>query len=98
LVILDEPASSLDVNSEFEVFKKFRELVKDKSALIISHRFSTVKMADRILLLQDGKIIENGSHDELMKIDGKYADLFRKQADQYNCHGQPWWSKSAHNK
>jgi ATP-binding cassette, subfamily B, bacterial len=83
LVILDEPTSSLDVNTEFRVFEKFRELIKGKSALIISHRFSTVKMADNILLLQDGRIAEQGSHNELMRLDGIYAALYRKQAGQY---------------
>lgn len=83
LVILDEPASSLDVNTEFRVFEKFRDLIKDKSALIISHRFSTVKMADKILFLQDGRIAEQGTHDALMKLDGQYAVLYRKQAKQY---------------
>ncbi|MCP4117796.1 MAG: ABC transporter ATP-binding protein [Desulfobacteraceae bacterium] len=83
LVILDEPASSLDVKSEYEVFNRFKELVKDKAALIISHRFSTVRMADRICLLKDGKIAEEGSHDALMEMDKEYAALFRKQAGQY---------------
>ncbi|MEA2059166.1 MAG: ABC transporter ATP-binding protein [Thermodesulfobacteriota bacterium] len=83
LVILDEPASSLDVNTEFELFKKFKDLVKGKSALIISHRFSTVKMADRILLLHNGSILENGSHESLMAKNGRYAALYRKQAGQY---------------
>jgi len=83
LVILDEPASSLDVNSEYEVFKKFKDLVKNKAAIIISHRFSTVRMADRILLLKDGKIAEEGTHGKLMEMDKEYAALFRKQADQY---------------
>lgn len=83
LVILDEPASSLDVKSEYEVFNRFKDLVRGKAALIISHRFSTVKMADRICLLKDGKIAEQGSHDELMEMDKEYAALYRKQADQY---------------
>jgi ATP-binding cassette subfamily B protein len=83
LVILDEPASSLDVNTEFRVFEKFRELIRDKSALIISHRFSTVKMADTILLLQEGRVAERGTHAALMKLDGQYATLYRKQAEQY---------------
>jgi ATP-binding cassette, subfamily B, bacterial len=83
LVILDEPASSLDVNTECRVFEKFKELIKGKSALIISHRFSTVKMADKILLLQEGRIVEEGSHEALMNQDGKYAALYRKQAKQY---------------
>ena len=83
LVILDEPASSLDVNSEYEVFKRFKELVKEKAALIISHRFSTVKMAHKILFLQDGCIAESGTHDELMALNGEYATLFLKQAQGY---------------
>ncbi|MBI9089257.1 MAG: ABC transporter ATP-binding protein [Desulfobacterium sp.] len=83
LVILDEPASSLDVKSEYEVFNRFKDLVRDKAALIISHRFSTVKRADRICLLKDGKIAEQGNHDELMALDKEYAALFRKQANQY---------------
>ena len=83
IVILDEPASALDVNTEYEVFKKFKSLVTNKAALIISHRLSTVRMADRILLLKDGTIAENGSHGELMALDGSYAALFRKQAQGY---------------
>ncbi len=83
LVILDEPASSLDVKSEYEVFNRFKDLVRDKAALIISHRFSTVKMADRICLLKNGKIAEQGNHDELMEMDKGYATLYRKQAGQY---------------
>lgn len=83
LVILDEPASSLDVTTEFRIFEKFRELIKGKAALVISHRFSTVKMADTILLLQDGKVAEKGTHEALMKRGGQYATLYRKQAKQY---------------
>ncbi len=83
LVILDEPASALDVNTEARIFEKFKELIENKSALIISHRFSTVKLADKILLLHDGKITEQGSHEELMQLGGKYSELFRKQAVQY---------------
>jgi len=86
LVILDEPASSLDVNTEFDLFSRFKKLVRGKSALIISHRFSTVKMADRILLLHNGEIMENGSHDTLMALDGQYAALYKKQASHYTIH------------
>lgn len=84
LVILDEPASALDVNTEARIFLKFRELIKNKAALIISHRFSTVKLADKILLLHNGRIVEQGSHDELIKLNGKYSELYKIQAGQYN--------------
>ncbi|MCK5313444.1 MAG: ABC transporter ATP-binding protein [Desulfobacteraceae bacterium] len=80
LIILDEPASSLDAESEYEIFNNFRKLLKGKSALLISHRFSTVKMADRILVLENGTIIEQGSHDVLMQKQGQYEKWFKKQA------------------
>ncbi len=83
LVILDEPASALDVNTEARIFENFKGLIENRSALIISHRFSTVKLADKILLLHDGKIAEQGSHEELMNLGGKYSELYRKQAGQY---------------
>lgn len=83
LVILDEPASSLDIRTETRIFQKFRELVENKAALIISHRFSTVKMADKIMLLHDGRIVEQGSHAELVALDGRYAGLYRQQVEQY---------------
>ncbi len=83
LVILDEPASALDVNTEARIFENFKGLIENRSALIISHRFSTVKLADKILLLHDGKITEQGSHEELMNLGGKYSELYRKQAGQY---------------
>ena len=78
-IILDEPSSSLDADSEYQLFLNFKELIADKSALIISHRFSTVKMADRILVLEGGKITENGSHEELIIQQGRYAEMYRKQ-------------------
>lgn len=68
-IILDEPSSSLDADTEYQLFLNFKKLIAGKSALIISHRFSTVKMADRILVLEGGSIIENGSHDELMALE-----------------------------
>ena len=79
-IILDEPTSSLDVNTEYHLFQKFKELIAGKSALLISHRFSTVRMADEIYVLHEGKITERGSHDELMQLDGLYSDMYRKQA------------------
>ncbi|MFO7840425.1 MAG: ABC transporter ATP-binding protein [Desulfosalsimonadaceae bacterium] len=80
LVILDEPASSLDADSEYEVFKNFRKLLGDKSAVLISHRFSTVKMADKIIVLQNGRLLEQGSHTALLEKNGAYARWFEKQA------------------
>ena len=78
-IILDEPSSSLDADSEYQLFLNFKELIGAKSALIVSHRFSTVKMADRIVVLENGTITESGSHDELMQQKGRYAEMYRKQ-------------------
>ena len=80
LIVLDEPTSSLDPKTEFHIFQRFRTLMQNKSALLISHRFSTVKMADRILVLKKGRIVEQGRHEELMQENGYYAELFEKQA------------------
>jgi len=83
LLILDEPTSALDARAEFEVFERFTELIAGKSAVLISHRFSTVRMADVILFLEYGRRVEMGSHEELMRLDGRYAELFRLQARGY---------------
>ena len=83
IVILDEPTASLDARSEYEVFKRFSELTKGKTAVIISHRFSTVRMADRILVLRNGEMTELGTHEELLEQNGLYAELFRLQAQGY---------------
>jgi ATP-binding cassette subfamily B protein len=83
LLILDEPTSALDARAEYEVFQRFAELTKGKSAVLISHRFSTVRMADRILVLDKGQLIEIGSHEELLKLKGRYAELFHLQAQGY---------------
>jgi ATP-binding cassette subfamily B protein len=83
ILILDEPTSSLDAQAESEVFSHFRTLTKGKTALFISHRFSTVRLADRIFVLENGTIIESGSHGELMHLDGRYAELFNLQAEAY---------------
>lgn len=83
LLILDEPTSALDARAEFEVFERFTELIFGKSAVIISHRFSTVRMADIILFLEHGQRLEMGSHESLMELDGRYAELFKLQARGY---------------
>jgi len=83
VMILDEPTSALDAQAEYDVFKRFMGLTKGKTSIIISHRFSTVRMADRILVLQDGKILELGTHEELMENDQLYAQLFSLQAAGY---------------
>ncbi len=83
LLILDEPTASLDARSEHDIFRQFTELTEGKMALLISHRFSTVRMADRILVMEDGKISEEGPHDELLKSGGRYAEMFELQATSY---------------
>jgi ATP-binding cassette subfamily B protein len=83
LMVLDEPTAALDARSEYEVFQRFAELTKDKSAMLISHRFSTVRMANRILVLEKGQILEIGSHEELLDRGGRYAELFQLQAMGY---------------
>ncbi len=83
LLILDEPTSALDPRSELEVFQRFAELTRGKMALLISHRFSTVKMADRIVVLSHGVLTEQGTHAELMQQDGLYAEMFEMQAASY---------------
>jgi ATP-binding cassette subfamily B protein len=83
ILILDEPTAALDARSEFEVFRRFAELTIAKTALFISHRFSTVRMADRVVVLESGKITEDGSHVELSNLGGRYAEMFELQAVQY---------------
>lgn len=83
LLILDEPTAALDARAEHEVFLRFSELIEGRTAVLISHRFSTVRMADRILFLENGSLLELGSHEELLAQNGKYAELFRLQAKGY---------------
>jgi ATP-binding cassette subfamily B protein len=80
LLILDEPTAALDARSESQVFRRFAELTCGKTALFISHRFSTVRMADRVVVLQDGRISEDGSHEELASLGGRYAEMLEMQA------------------
>lgn len=83
LLILDEPTAALDARSEYEVFARFAELTEGKMTLFISHRFSTVRMADRIILLANGRIAEEGSHHQLIALGGRYAEMFEMQAASY---------------
>lgn len=83
VIILDEPTASLDARAEYEVFRRFSELVAGRIAVIISHRFSTVRMADRIIVLNEGMVVEEGTHRELLERKGLYAELFSLQAQGY---------------
>jgi ATP-binding cassette, subfamily B, bacterial len=83
LLILDEPTAALDARSEYQVFQRFAELTAGKMALFISHRFSTVRMADRIVVLESGRIVEEGTHDKLTHMGGRYAEMFELQAASY---------------
>ena len=83
VLVLDEPTAAMDAQAEAEVFEHFRQLSQGRITILISHRFSTVRMADQIAVLDDGRIVEHGSHDELMKLNGRYAHLFTLQARGY---------------
>jgi ATP-binding cassette, subfamily B, bacterial len=83
IMVLDEPTSALDAEAEMDVLDQFRQLTHNRTSILISHRLSTVKLADRILVLEDGQIIENGSHHQLMQLRGTYYHLFETQAQQY---------------
>ncbi len=82
VLILDEPTASLDARAEHAIFSRFRELLKGRTTIIISHRFSTVSMADRILVLDQGRLIEQGTHQELMTSNGHYATLYKLHESQ----------------
>ncbi|MBN8471727.1 ABC transporter ATP-binding protein [Corallococcus exiguus] len=83
ILVLDEPTAALDARAELDVFNRFGELSSGKMALLISHRFSTVKMADRILVLENGKVVEEGPHEQLVAVGGRYATMYELQASRY---------------
>jgi ATP-binding cassette subfamily B protein len=83
ILLLDEPTSALDAQAEYDLFERLRSLTRGRSAVYISHRFSTVRRADRILFLEHGRLVEEGTHEQLMRLNGRYARLFRLQASAY---------------
>ena len=83
ILVLDEPTAAMDAETEAQIFEHFRSLTKDRIAILISHRFSTVRYADHIVVLDEGRIVEQGSHGELMALGGRYAYLFDLQARAY---------------
>ena len=83
ILVLDEPTAAMDAQAEAEVFEHFRQLARERITILISHRFSTVRMADQIVVLNRGRIVERGTHEELMQLNGRYAQLFSLQARGY---------------
>ena len=86
-MVLDEPTSNLDARAEYEIFSRFRELARGRTTILISHRFSTVSMADRIIVLDQGQIVESGTHQELLARQGTYANLYNFHRYQMEHEG-----------
>jgi ABC-type multidrug transport system fused ATPase/permease subunit len=83
IIVLDEPTSAMDAEAEMNIFNHFRSLTQDQMVILISHRFSTVRMADQIMVMNDGSIIEQGTHEDLLQLEGRYSHLFHLQAEGY---------------
>lgn len=83
ILVLDEPTASLDAKQEHEIFRQFNDLTRGKMAVLISHRFSSVRMAERIFVIEDGRLVEQGGHEELLSLNNRYAELFNRQAEAY---------------
>ena len=83
VLILDEPSSALDADAEYEIFSRFRDIMKDRTALLISHRFTNVSLADRIIVLEKGAVAESGTHEELMDKRGIYYSMYTKQSSRF---------------
>ena len=83
ILVLDEPTSAIDAQAEFDIFNHFRSLTENQMVFLISHRFSTVRMADKILVIEAGEVVEQGTHNELLQVNGRYAKLFSLQAAGY---------------
>ena len=83
LLILDEPTASLDAKQEYEIYRRFHELTRGKTTILISHRFSSVRMAEHIFVIEKGSLVEQGRHEELLALSGSYAELFHCQAAAY---------------
>ena len=89
VVLLDEPTAQLDVRGEAEIFERVLAATRHCTTILISHRFSTVRLADRICVIEDGKVIELGSHDELIALGGRYRTMFDLQASRFTDHAEP---------
>jgi ATP-binding cassette subfamily B protein len=84
LLILDEPSSALDAETEYDIFNRFRDIVKGRTSILISHRFTNINLADRIIVLDKGAVVESGTHEELMKRKGLYHTMYSKQSSRFD--------------